>query len=141
MQSRRYRGKLRFPDNAIHVDPDGSKLSTFLQERIERFLRNPSPSLHGLSLTGLTPSGLHLIQRWLERTGDLQTAALLSIYFPLSRLSLSEREMVKRWREGYRDLLDSWKMWSERVAYDVVWMEIGRGLGEERGEEGETCPA
>jgi len=49
--------------------------------------------------------------------------------------------MVKRWREGYRDLLDSWKMWSERVAYDVVWMEIGRGLGEERGEEGETCPA
>jgi hypothetical protein len=50
--------------------------------------------------------------------------------------------MVKRWREGYRDLLDSWGMWSERVPFDVQWMETGRALGEERGNgDGETCSA
>ena len=117
-----------------------TQFSVFLKERSERFLGNPSPSLHGLALTGLTASGLKLIQRWLERTGDIQTAALLSTFFPATRLSSSERSMLKRWREGYRDLLDRWGMWEERVKYDVVWLEMGRALGEQRGESGgEVC--
>lgn len=50
--------------------------------------------------------------------------------------------MVNRWREGYREMLDSWGMWGERVEFDVGWLEIGRGLGEERAElEDETCTA
>ena len=112
-----------------------------MKERFERFLRNPSPSLHGLSLTGLTPFGLHLIQRWLERTGDIQTAAILSSFFPLSRLSLGEKSVVNRWRGEYREMLDGWGMWGARVALDVNWMELGRRMGDERGEERETCPA
>ena len=119
-----------------------TQFSGFLKERSERFLGNLSPSLHGLALTGLTASGLKLIQRWLERTGDIQTAALLSTFLPSSRLSTSENLVVKRWREGYRDLLDRWGMWNERAKYDVVWLEMGRALGEQRGDTpGEVCPA
>lgn len=86
------------------------------------------------------------MQRWLERTGDVQTVALLSAYFPQSRLTYRECQMVKKWVEGYRDLLDGWGMWGERVEFDVGRMEIGRGLGEDRRSDDDgtggvgTCP-
>jgi hypothetical protein len=75
------------------------------------------------------------MQRWLERTGDVQTIALLAAYFPLTRLSGHERDTVKRWTESYRDLLDGWGMWGERVEFDTGRMEVGRSLGERREEE------
>jgi hypothetical protein len=45
-------------------------------------------------------------------------------------MTLGEKELVKRWREGYRDLLDSWGMWGERVSFDLAWVAIGSQLGE-----------
>ena len=113
-------------------------MSAFVIDRQNQFLHDTSPSLHGLVMSGLTPPGLHLIQCWLDRTGDIQTAALLSSYFPLSRLAAAERVIVARWQEGYRDLLDSWGMWAERVAFDKRRLELS---GESEVEEGKTCPA
>ena len=40
--------------------------------------------------------------------------------------------MVRRWTESYRDLLDSWGMWGERVEFDIGRMDLGRNFGEER---------
>ena len=129
-------------DYSCSVKLRSEQLSTFLKDRYDAVKRDSSPSLHALSLTGLSSSGVQIIQRWLDRYGDIQTAALVSSYVPLSQLSGPERAMVKRWREGYRELLDGWGMWSERVEYDVRYMEVGRALGEVRGnEDGDVCPA
>lgn len=121
------------------------EFTSFLKNRLSRFKRNPSPSLASLAITGFSTSAIGIMQRWLERTGDVQTIALLSAYFPISRLTHGERESVKRWTESYRDLLDGWGMWGERVEFDTGRMEVGRGLGENRiADEEETgrgsCP-
>lgn len=64
-----------------------------------------SGNLEGLVLTGLTKSGLALIQNYLDRTGDVQTAALAAAYVYPARLN---DERAERWTEGYRSLLDTW---------------------------------
>lgn len=110
---------------------------------MSRFAR--SSSLHMLPLTGLSPPALSLLSRYLARTGDLQTVTLLAAFFPPGKLSQAEKMMVERWREGYRDMLDSWGMWGERCEFDVKWGNLQRSLGgDDAGEEGDgkmgTCP-
>lgn len=119
------------------------QFSTFLKGRMSRFAR--SSSLHMLPLTGLSPPALSLLSRYLARTGDLQTVTLLAAFFPPGKLNQAEKMMVERWREGYRDMLDSWGMWGERCEFDVKWGNLQRSLGgEDAGEEGYgktgTCP-
>ena len=121
------------------------EFTSFLKGRLTRFMRNPSPSLSSLALTGFTSPLIGIMQRWLERGGDVQTVAILSAHFPLARLTSAERETVKRWQESYRDLLDAWGMWGERVEYDVGRMDVARVLGQGRivddDEAGKgTCP-
>ncbi|WVQ80889.1 hypothetical protein IAT38_002996 [Cryptococcus sp. DSM 104549] len=106
---------------------DDRELTTFLRGRMNRFTR--SSSLHMLALSGLSPPALSLLERYLERTGDLQTVAILSAFFPSSKLNAAEKKRVERWREGYRDLLDSWGLWGERCEFDVRWGEVARRLG------------
>ncbi|KIR69689.1 cytoplasmic protein [Cryptococcus deuterogattii CA1014] len=91
---------------------DDWEFSSFLKGRMSRFAR--SSSLHMLPLTGLSPPALSLLSRYLARTGDLQTVTLLAAFFPPGKLDQAEKKMVERWREGYRDMLDSWGMWGER---------------------------
>lgn len=122
---------------------DDWEFSTFLKGRMSRFAR--SSSLHMLPLTGLSPPALSLLSRYLARTGDLQTVTLLAAFFPPGKLNQAEKMMVERWREGYRDMLDSWGMWGERCEFDVKWGNLQRSLGgEDAGEEGYgktgTCP-
>ena len=105
-----------------------TQLSAFFKDRYARCLRHCS--LHGLTLTGFTSPGVHLLQAYLERTGDLQTPAILSAFFAPSRLTTSETRTVERWQEAYRDMLDTWRLYSKRSAYDVSRIVELRRLGE-----------
>lgn len=105
------------------------QLSIWLKEREKRC--HYHGSLHGLVLTGFTSSGLSLIQSWLDRSSDLQTAALLATYFIPGRLSALERAQLDRWQEGYRDLLDSWKRFHDRCLFDMNRGKTRRMLGNE----------
>lgn len=100
-------------------------------------------SLPGLALTGFTPSGLALLQRFVDRTSDIQTAALLSVFFNRSRLSESDARRVQRWQDAYRSLLDSWLAWVARCSFDVALKDERRVLGEETQTDAQTvvtCP-
>ncbi|WVF65929.1 hypothetical protein IAT40_000667 [Kwoniella sp. CBS 6097] len=125
---------------------DDKEFTSFLRGRFfTRLIR--SASLHLLALSGLATPGVSLLSRYLARTGDLQSVALLSALFPTAKLDKNERETIERWKEGYRDMLDSWGMWGERCAFDVKWGEIQRGFGagsspfsEKDKIGGEKCP-
>ncbi|WWD08951.1 hypothetical protein V865_007066 [Kwoniella europaea PYCC6329] len=125
---------------------DDREFSIFLRGRLSRLTR--SNSLHLLALTGLSGPGISLLSRYLARTGDIQTVSILSCLFPLNKLTKDERQIVKRWRECYRDMLDSWGMWGERCEFDVRSGELQRALsGGSGGDEGlgvgsigERCP-
>ncbi|CAH4028135.1 GATOR complex protein MIOS [Pieris brassicae] len=100
-----------------------------LHEYVERAHAGLSErgALAGVVLCGLGTDGLTLLQRWLERTGDVQSAALLAARCCPPDLVRDAR--VQRWLAAYRALLDGWRMWWARCALDT-W--LGAADGEER---------
>jgi hypothetical protein len=64
-------------------------------------------NLTGLLITGLTPRGGELIENYVKRSGDVQTAALLAM-FAQPKGFADGRGL--RWLETYRDLMDTWCM-------------------------------
>ncbi|CAN0520085.1 unnamed protein product, partial [Ectocarpus sp. 12 AP-2014] len=69
--------------------------------------------LDGVLLTGMAHRGLHLMQRYLNRTMDIQTTALVatrsvSLFPPTWR---KEKETVHVWATGYRQRLMEWQFW------------------------------
>ncbi|KAA1125490.1 hypothetical protein PGTUg99_006396 [Puccinia graminis f. sp. tritici] len=64
--------------------------------------------------------GFRLIQTYVNRTGDLQTAALASHLVVPTRL---REPTAERWVDSYRRLLDRWTLFNVRVELD-----ISRGL-------------
>lgn len=103
-------------------------LTNFLRNRLSRCVT--LGSLQGLALTGFSPSGITLLQRFVDRTGDVQTAAVLSAFFPRAHLGKGELAAVEQWQDAYRNLLDSWLAWVPRTAFDVGVLEERRRLGD-----------
>ena len=64
-------------------------------------------NLTGLLITGLTPRGGELIENYVKRSGDVQTAAFLAM-FAQPKGFADGRGL--RWLETYRDLMDTWCM-------------------------------
>lgn len=92
-------------------------LSSYLHRTVEHL--SSRGIIEGLIITGLTPDGMDILQNYVDHTGDVQTAAILSSYVCPARF----RDLrAERWQEAYRDLLDGFKLFHHRVNFD-----IGRG--------------
>jgi hypothetical protein len=102
------------------------ELTKFLSNRLKRCIT--LGSLPGLALTGFTSAGVALLQRFVDRTGDVQTAALLSAFFPRAHLSAGEVLALDRWQDAYRTYLDSWLAWVPRCSFDVATIAERRRL-------------
>jgi hypothetical protein len=72
--------------------------------------------VEGIIVTGLTASGIQLLQNYVDRTGDMQTAAILGAYVHPHQL---KDVRVERWLDSYRDLLDGWKFFHHRCQLDI----------------------
>lgn len=79
--------------------------------------------LEGLILTGLTPRGIDLLQLYVDRTSDVQTAALIALY-AVPRYFRDLR--VDHWTDCYRLLLNLWGMFKARARFDVARTKLGR---------------
>lgn len=74
--------------------------------------------LDGLLLTGLLDnSGFALLQSYVDRTGDVQTAALAGAFVHPGQVNDSR---VERWIEAYRGMLDHWKLYTVRARFDIA---------------------
>ncbi|EEQ39763.1 hypothetical protein FOB63_002347 [Clavispora lusitaniae] len=79
--------------------------------------------LEGLILTGLTPRGVDLLQSYVDRTSDVQTAALMAAH-AVPRYFRDSR--VDHWTDCYRSLLNSWGMFRTRARFDVARTRLAR---------------
>ena len=66
-----------------------------------------------LVLQGLTVDGLDLLERYVDMSGDVQTASCVIIQ-ALPNTELSPDPRIRTWIESYRGLLDSWRLWHPR---------------------------
>jgi|MDSY01.2.fsa_nt_gb WD40 repeat protein len=67
-------------------------------------------------------------QAYLDRTGDVQTVALLGSRVGTVQSSASNR--LSEWVEVYRDVLDGWRLWEARALLDVGRADLMRQIAE-----------
>jgi hypothetical protein len=89
----------------------------------------PSVLSSAIPLLGLTNHLVPVLQSYLDIHADIQTTSLLAALIPPKHLTPAQRTTIERWPEGYRDLLDSWRMFAVRVDFDVRRQEKARELG------------
>lgn len=82
--------------------------------------------LEGLILTGLTPRGIDLLQSYVDRTSDVQSAALMA-QFAVPRYFKDSR--VDHWIDCYRNLLNSWGLFKTRARFDVARTKLSKTVG------------
>ena len=90
---------------------ENKALTSYLRRTAER--AGSRGDIGGLIFTGFTPAGMNILQNYVDRTGDIQTAAILSSYVCPARFSDIR---VDHWLEAHRDLLDGF---NHRVAFDI----------------------
>lgn len=79
--------------------------------------------LEGIILTGVTEEAVNLLQEYINRFGDVQTAALVAA-FGSPRFFKDDR--VDCWIESYRQLLNSWRLFHARAKFDVARGQASR---------------
>lgn len=84
-------------------------------------------NLEGLTITGFNRAGIEIIQSFVDRTADVQSAALLTsrVIFPNDSF---ERKTAWEWLNEYRSLLNRWQMWQIRAKFDVERADMLRSL-------------
>ncbi|GMM30801.1 Sea4 protein [Martiniozyma asiatica (nom. inval.)] len=106
------------PDNELDVYLN--RISDSVIERGE---------VEGIILTGITSKGVDLLQSFVNRTSDVQSACVISS-FASPKYFVDER--VEIWVENYRMLLNSWSLFTVRAKYDVSRSRLSkRGNGGE----------
>lgn len=74
-------------------------------------------NLHGILLTGLNSDCIDLFRFYINRTSDVQTAAV-AITNSNCTFTLANK-YVNIWIESYRNLLDTWMLWEQRAHFDI----------------------
>ncbi|KAJ7672841.1 hypothetical protein B0H17DRAFT_174454 [Mycena rosella] len=110
---------------------DDKALSSYLHRCVENSCQRGD--IDGLIVTGLTKRGMDILQSHVDRTGDVQTAAILASYACPLKFTDARAE---RWIEAYRDLLDGFKLHHHRVSFDI---ERG-GLIHDAVQNGDRAP-
>ncbi|KAJ1652204.1 hypothetical protein IWQ61_007408 [Dispira simplex] len=99
---------------------DDQKLLAHVNENTQAAINYGN--LEGLVLTGLTDRHMPLLAKFIDRTADVQTAALISSFAPVPPNPQSVKDLCV---ESYRDLLDQWEMYETRANFDIErgkWM-------------------
>ena len=90
-------------------------------------------NLEGIIITGLNRKGVDLMQSYVDSSADIQTAAFVtSRVLPPREWGLRERELCAGWLHTYRNLLNTWQMWTSRAMFDVERLALQRELKTKR---------
>lgn len=75
-----------------------------------------SGQLEGVLVTGLSrPSGLELLQCYVDQTCDVQSVSCVMLHAP----DLTRDKGSRQWMESYKRLLDTWRLWHQRAKFDM----------------------
>ncbi|RUS87799.1 hypothetical protein EGW08_004464 [Elysia chlorotica] len=100
---------------ALNFLPD-AKLKVYLSKLTEELTK--TGDLDGILLTGMSEKGIDLLENYMDRSCDVQTVAIATV-FSMSNIVMKDTRVLE-WIEGYRDLLDRWRLWHQRAQFDIV---------------------
>ncbi|KAI8890822.1 hypothetical protein K501DRAFT_236548 [Backusella circina FSU 941] len=90
------------------------EMTTYLNRTVESLVQEGN--MEGIIVTGLTLRGVDLLERALDRYGDVQTASLVMSFIVPKRF---KDNRVENWVENYRLLMDRWQLWHARAKFDI----------------------
>jgi len=102
------------------------ELKSYLESLVEICIGGGN--LEGILITGLDRRGIALLQSYVDRCSDVQTAALVSSRVILPVGWVRERVICSEWLHTYREMLNTWQMWQARAIFDVGRAELLREL-------------
>lgn len=85
-------------------------------------------NLEGLLISGLSKDGIKILEAFVDKTCDVQTAALIVSRVALPADWVVERKICTEWIEAYRGLLNTWQMWQSRASFDIHRAEALRRI-------------
>lgn len=111
---------------------DDKAVTVYLRRCMDRAVTGGT--VDGVMVPGLASRmGLEILQSYVDRTGDVQSAAMLGSYVcppgKVGRLGSWGSARVGRWVESYRDLLDGFRMFYCRVGFDIERGQLALGEG------------
>lgn len=118
---------------------DDKAVQSFLRSVVDQSIQRGD--LTGLIITGFTAQGMEILQKYVDVTGDVQTAAIISSLRVSSLISHNGKTLTKsivdKWVDGYQDLLDGWKLFHHRCQFDIergkiIQEALGGGDGQRR---------
>ena len=118
---------------------DDKALPSFLRSVVDQSIQRGD--LTGLIVTGFTAQGMEILQKYVDVTGDVQTAAIISSLRVPSLITHNGKTLTKsvvdRWVEAYQDLLDGWKLFHHRCQFDIergkiIQEALGGGDGQRK---------
>lgn len=92
------------------------KLNDFVKKTIQICIDDGD--LNGLLLTGNNVEGVTLLQSYVDKTDDVQTAALIGCRILPPELINDKR--MQCWITNYRDLMDLWGLYDWRAKFDMM---------------------
>lgn len=105
---------------ALRFLPD-SELEIYLNRVADSVIERGN--IEGILLTGITIKGINLLQSFVDRSSDIQSACLIAS-FASPKYFVDER--VDKWVESYRSLLNSWSLFSARARFDISRTKLSR---------------
>ncbi|KAK7500780.1 hypothetical protein BaRGS_00008024 [Batillaria attramentaria] len=108
---------------ALTYLPD-AKLKDYIEKLTDELVE--SGDLDGMLLTGLSSEGIDLLERYVDNTSDIQTAAITAVFSGTAQSSKDDR--VQTWIYNYRMLLDQWALWHQRARFDNVMQMCEPGV-------------
>lgn len=105
---------------ALRFLPD-SELDIYLNRLADSVIERGD--VEGIILTGITMKGINLLQSFVDRDDDIQSACLIAS-FASPKYFTDDR--VEKWVESYRTLLNSWSLFSQRAKFDIARTKLSK---------------
>lgn len=101
-----------------------------LKEFLSRCIKScqSNGNIEGLVASGLSRDGIQILQAFVDREADIQTAALVVSRTIVPADWTAERRSCVEWVESYRALLNRWQMWTSRSMFDVDRADLLRRI-------------
>ncbi|KAH3662322.1 hypothetical protein OGAPHI_005573 [Ogataea philodendri] len=107
---------------ALRFLPD-NELDIYLTRLAESVINRGE--IEGIILTGVTAKGIDLLQSFVDRTSDVQSACLIASY---GCPKYFNDQRVEDWVESYRYLLNSWNLFHVRAKFDVARTKLSKRM-------------
>lgn len=93
---------------------DDEQMTVYLNKTVDKAIKEGD--VEGIVVTGLTLKGIEILEKALDKYGDVQTASLVMSFIVPKRF---KDNRVEDWVENYRLLMDRWQLWHERAKFDI----------------------